>query len=154
MKCKKIISVVLALLMLFSMAPTSIFTLSVSAVQSDAYATVISASDFQISDITVNYLQILQQMVAAGYTETPDAILCGGDYNGYTGTATDVQKIFDDTRTVYPGMTDDKFVIVQGNHDDPPHELLTPSGFHEFQDFVVYSINEDDFKTGQSGRSG
>lgn len=154
MKCKKLISVVLTLLMLFSVAPTSIFTLGVSAVQSDAYATVISASDFQSGDITVNYLQILQQMVAAGYTETPDAILCGGDYNGSTGTATDVQKIFDDTRTVYPGMTDDKFVIVQGNHDDPPHELLTPSGFHEFQDFVVYSINEDDFKYTQSTRAG
>ena len=154
MKLKKAVSLFLVFLMTLSVIPTSVFTLPAAAVQSDAYATVISASDFQSSDITVNYLQILQQMVAAGYTETPDAILCGGDYNGYTGTATDVQKIFDDTRTVYPGMTDDKFVIVQGNHDDPPHELLTPSGFHEFQDFVVYSINEDDFKTGQSGRSG
>ena len=154
MKMKKVLSLFLVLLMTLSVIPTSVFTLPAAAVQSDAYATVISASDFQSSDITVNYLQILQQMVAAGYTETPDAILCGGDYNGGAGTATDVQKVFDDTRTVYPGMTDDKFVIVQGNHDDPPHELLTPSGFHEFQDFVVYSINEDDFKTGQSGRSG
>ena len=153
MKLKKAVSLFLVLLMTLSVIPTSVFTLPAAAVQSDAYATVISASDFQSSDITVNYLQILQQMVAAGYTETPDAILCGGDYNGRTGTATDVQKVFDDTRTVYPGMTDDKFVIVQGNHDNA-HELLTPSGFHEFQDFVVYSINEDDFKTGQSGRSG
>lgn len=154
MKLKKAVSLFLVFLMTLSVIPTSVFTLPAAAVQSDAYATVISASDFQSGDITVNYLQILQQMVAAGYTETPDAILCGGDYNGSTGTATDVQKIFDDTRTVYPGMTDDKFVIVQGNHDDPPHELLTPSGFHEFQDFVVYSINEDDFKYTQSTRTG
>ena len=153
MKIKKIVSVVLVLLMLFSAAQTGIFTLVASAAQSDAYATVITASDFQSSDITVNYLQILQRIVSAGYTAAPDAILCGGDYNGYTGTATDVQKVFDDTRTVYPDMTDDKFVIVQGNHDDA-HGLLTPSGFHEFQNFVVYSINEDDFKTSQSGRSG
>ena len=154
MKLKKAVSLFLVFLMTLSVIPTSVFTLPAAAVQSDAYATVISASDFQSSDITVNYLQILQQMVAAGYTETPDAILCGGDYNGRTGTATDVQKVFDDTRTVYPGMTDDKFVIVQGNHDNPPHELLTPTGFHEFQDFVVYSINEDDFKYTQSTRAG
>ncbi|MGN0487367.1 MAG: VWA domain-containing protein [Acutalibacteraceae bacterium] len=137
--------------MLFSMAPAGVFTLSTSAVQSDAYATVFSASDFQSSDITVNYLAILQQIVAAGYT-TPDGILCGGDYNGYTGTATDVQKIIDDTKTIYPDMADDNFIFVQGNHDDP-HELLTPSGFHEFEDYVVYSLNEDDFKTSQSGRT-
>ena len=46
MKFKKIISVVLTLLLLFSVAPTGVFTLGASAVQSDAYATVISASDF------------------------------------------------------------------------------------------------------------
>lgn len=154
MKFKKIISVALTLLLLFSVAPTGVFTLGASAVQSDAYATVISASDFQSSDNTVHYLEILRRMVAAGYTSAPDGILCGGDYNGGTGTAADVQKVMDNTRTIYPDMTDDKFVIVQGNHDDPPHSLLTPSGFHEFEHFVVYSINEDDFKISQSGRSG
>ena len=90
MKLKKAVSLFLVFLMTLSVIPTSVFTLPAAAVQSDAYATVISASDFQSSDITVNYLQILQQMVAAGYTETPNAILCGGDYNGRTGTATDV----------------------------------------------------------------
>ncbi len=150
MKLKKIVSLLLSALMLLSIVPFEV--IANAAAPADSYATVITASDFQSSDITVNYLAILQQIVAAGYTETPDAILCGGDYNGGSGTATDVQKIFDDTRTIYPDMTDDKFVIVQGNHDDA-HELLTPSGFHEFSDFVVYSINEDDFKTGQSGRT-
>ena len=100
MKFKKIISVALALLLLFSVAPTGVFTLGASAVQSDAYATIISASDFQSSDNTVHYLEILRRMFEAGYTTAPDGILCGGDYNGSTGTAADVQKVMDNTRTI------------------------------------------------------
>ncbi len=149
---KKSISLILSLIITLSCLPIGSFYGLAKA--SDAYATVFSASDFQSDTCYDNLTSMMNAAIADGITATPDAFLFGGDY---TASSEDpefqVPKITKTVQAVYPGYDENNLIYTQGNHDSAD-SVLTPTGFYEFDDFVVYSINEDNFKSGQSGTAG
>ena len=145
-KTMKLLSVILAL--------SIIFCLSVSAVASnegafddEAYASVVTGSDFQYSHDTAynRFTKVLSLMKADGL-ETPHSMLVGGDYT---------RLLFDDAKpgmyqikrnmlSVYPEMDENSIVCIQGNHDNPSAGF-TKTGFYDMGAYCLYSINEDDF---------
>lgn len=149
---KKSMSLVLSLIITLSCLPIGSFYGFAKA--ADAYATVFSASDFQSDTCYDNLTNMMNAAIADGITETPDAFLFGGDYTaGSEDPEIQVPKITETVQAVYPGYDENNLIYAQGNHDSAD-SVLTPTGFYEFDDFVVYSINEDNFKSGQSGTSG
>ncbi len=112
-------------------------------------ATVITSSDFQNSGTFMTYRVLLDAIKEAG-VPTPDCALFGGDYSIPTETDPDnsIRRIEESLTGVYPDFDFSHAIFVQGNHDNPT-EALTPTGAHDFGTFVVYSINEDDFPSGQ-----
>lgn len=152
MRKKKSFSVLLVFFLLL----TLFSPLKAGAVQEDCCATIITASDFQGGeDAFPNFGEMLGLIQEAGCTE-PDLFLFGGDYGDDSGVDPTVstELVMDQVRNVYPDVTRDNTIFVQGNHDaeDPSGEYLTLTGFYEFEDFVVYSINEDSYNAKQSGR--
>lgn len=147
---KKILSVLLSvLIVVLTIAP---FVAS-AAKSSDAYAVIFTASDFQHSDCYDNLTEMMQAAKNDGITEKPDAFIFGGDYtSGSEDPAIQVPKVTETVQAVYSEYNEDNLVYVQGNHD-AASTVLTPTGFYEYENFVVYVINEDDFKTGQADRT-
>lgn len=49
----------------------------------------------------------------------------------------------------YEDMNDESFIFVQGNHDPdvnaPNGENLSPTGAYEFEDYIVYVLNDEDY---------
>ncbi|MGN1419700.1 MAG: VWA domain-containing protein, partial [Acutalibacteraceae bacterium] len=153
MKMKKIVSLFLVALMAFSVIPTGVFTLSVSAVQSDAYATIITGSDYQDSSVRqANVTALLSQIKAGGYTNTPDGVFFGGDYSNSsmntdaTEGTTELMGLITDA---YPDFNPDNAVFIQGNHDAQTGYVVAPYE-HEFPDYITYALNEDVFASYQS----
>lgn len=148
---KKALSVLLSVLVVLStFAP---FAASATKA-SDAYAVIFTASDFQSTSCYNNLTAMMQSAQADGITETPDGFLFGGDYTANSeDPAVQVPKVTETVQAMYPDYDESKLVYVQGNHDGA-NSVLTPTGFYEFENYFVYSINEDDFKTGQYDRDG
>ncbi len=147
---KKALSVLLSVLVII----TAIAPFIVSASKStDAYAVVFTASDFQSDSCYSTFAAAMQSAQTDGITETPDAFLFAGDYtSGSEDPAVQVPKIIDTVQAEYANYDESNLMFVQGNHD-AASDVLTPSGLHEFENFFVYTINEDDFKKEQAGRS-
>ena len=149
---KKSVSLILSLVIMLSCMPFGV--LSVFAKATDAYATVFSASDFQSDSCYDTLKDMMNAAIADGITATPDAFIFGGDYTaGSEDPEIQVPKVTETVKAVYPGYDESKLIYTQGNHDSAD-SVLTPTGYYEFEDFVVYSINEDNFKSGQAGTSG
>ncbi len=148
---KKVLAVLLsALVVISAIAP---FMVSASKAN-DAYAVIFTASDFQHTDCYDNLTKMMQNAQKDGITETPEAFLFGGDYtSGSEDPAIQVPKVTETVQAVYPGYSEDNLVYVQGNHDSA-NAVLTPTGFYEYENFVVYVINEDDFRASQGSKSG
>ena len=150
---RKLLSLLLSILMLVTTVTPGVVPF-VNAAASDAYAVVFTASDFQSSSCYSNLTAMMQAAKADGITDAPDGFIFGGDYTpDADDPAVQVPKITDTILAVYPGYDEDKIIYVQGNHDDAS-SVLTPTGLHVFDDYIVYSINEDNYKSGQSGRTG
>ncbi len=113
------------------------------------FATLITSSDYQ-NDGTFMTFHILLDVIKEAGVPTPDCALFGGDYSIPTETDPDdsIRKLSDRLAGVYPEFDPAHAIFVQGNHDNPT-DALTPTGAHDFGTFVVYSINEDDFPSGQ-----
>ena len=149
---KKSLSLIMIFVMLLTLLPSGMLTSFAKA--ADAYATVFSASDFQADTCYTNLTNMMNAAIADGITATPDAFLFGGDYTADSeDPEIQVPKVTETVQSVYEGYDESNLIYVQGNHDSAD-SALTPTGFYEFDDFVVYSINEDDFKTGQADRDG
>ncbi len=119
----------------------------------DAYATVFTASDFQSDTAYDNFSYMMKAAQEDGITEAPDAFLFAGDYTpNDDDPAVQVPIVKDTVQKLYPGYNESNMVFVQGNHDSAS-DVLTPTGFHEFDNILVYSINEDDFKHSQLGNN-
>lgn len=153
---KKALSVLLSVLIaITAIAPLMAsmpFTANASKA-SDAYAVVFTASDFQADSCYTTFTATMQSAQADGITETPDAFLFAGDYTaGSEDPAVQVPKVVDTVQAEYSGYDSSNMVFVQGNHDSA-NDILTPTGFHEFENILVYSINEDNFKNSQLGNN-
>ena len=156
MRSKRLLSLLLSLIMILSVCPVGLLgQLAALAAQQDAYATVISASDFQGgAEAYTNFTAMLNNMKADGYS-IPDAFLFGGDYGDSSGVDTNASfnSLLASVQGAFPTASLDNAIMVQGNHDGTGTELAQ-KGLHSFNDFHVFSFNEDDFRTGQAGRSG
>ncbi len=152
MRYKKILCLSFILALLVSVFPVA----NAQAAHKDTYATIITASDFQGgADAFPNFGEMLSVIKNAGYA-SPDAFFFGGDYGDDSGVdpTLSTELVMEQVLSVYPETTRGNTIYVQGNHDadDPSGEYLTPTGFYEFESFVVYSINEDSYNAKQSSR--
>ena len=147
---KKTLSVLLSVLIV---ALTIVPFVASAAKSNDAYAVVFTASDFQSTNCYTNLTAMMENAQADGITETPDAFLFAGDYtSGSEDPAVQVPQVIDTIQAQYAGYDESNMVFVQGNHD-AASDVLTPTGFHEFENILVYSINEDNFKNSQLGNN-
>lgn len=152
MRFRKTICLILGIFLLLSV----FLPAKAAAAQRDAYAAIITASDFQGGDDAFpNFGNMLSVIKEAGCSQ-PDAFFFGGDYGDSSGVdpTRSTELVMEQVKTVYPSAERDDTIFVQGNHDaaDESGEYLTPTGFYEFESFFVYSINEDDYKTKQGTR--
>ncbi len=140
-----ILSFVTVLVMLVVMAVPA-FAAS-SPFQKSAYATIITASDFQAEGESAydRFEKIITLMKKDGLTD-PSAALIGGDYSKtYPDNATPGVKIVKEKYTkVYPKESADSVICIQGNHDFVSAGF-TKSGFYDMDTFCLYVINENDF---------
>ncbi|MDO5443709.1 MAG: metallophosphoesterase family protein, partial [Bacteroidia bacterium] len=99
--------------------------------------------------------QILTNIVSQVKTVYPtiSGFFCGGDYNfdvtrGDSAKTQQGAEIVSGTmKDLIPGMTDEKMVLIQGNHDDLC-SALTPTGGYDKGAYSVYVINEQSFPSG------
>ena len=143
-KLMKLLSVTLAITMLLCL---SLPAGAASAFDDDAYASIVTGSDFQYSHDAAydRFANVLSLMKADGL-ETPHSMLVGGDYTRmlFDDAAPGIARIKDDMTGIYPDMDENDVICIQGNHDNPSAGF-TKTGFHDMGAYCLYSINEDDF---------
>lgn len=111
--------------------------------------TIMFVSDFQNnfsdwdSERTDNFAAILE----AAMDETPGLVVGGGDYQssfaGTFGSAFGVSQMKDVISNAWD--YDMQYLLIQGNHDTPKSVCINETGMYEFDKYIVYAINEDDF---------
>lgn len=143
------LSILLAVAMLFSLAITSFA--KEARFDEDAYATVITASDFQ-GDAPApfnRFANILTLMKNDGLND-PHSVLIGGDYSKiWPDYATPgVMQVKDAYVSVYPNANPDTVVCCQGNHDFTSVGF-TKTGYYDMGAYNLYNINEDSFPWNQ-----
>ncbi len=159
---KRILSILCAVIL--ALSPISIPAGTVQAQEAEPNAKLLTLSDYQKWssswtddwDFLKNQLQgIVNGAYDAG--ADPDYMLFGGDFT-CLGSATaeseeGMSQVKSILRSKWPGLTDDKMVLVQGNHDLAGDYGLAKTGAYEFDDFIIYVINEDDFPSKQGESS-
>ena len=144
---KKLLALLLALVMMLSLLPTSVLATG------SEPTVVIAGSDFQNKSgntagaLTVT--NILTQMQTAGYTNADGFLFCG-DYdcstvNNQTRTEAGITALKNAVTDTYSTLTDGRMVFVQGNHDAAAANGLATSGAHDATEYGVFVINEDDY---------
>lgn len=140
---KKLLALLLALVMILSLLPTSVL-----ATGSDP-TVVIAGSDFQARDGHTAGAQtvsnILTRMKDDGYMSADGFLFCG-DYDvNYSDSAGGKAALQRAVQNVYgTGMNE---VYVQGNHDSDTlvGSTLSASGAHDADAYGVFVINEKDY---------
>lgn len=147
---KKLLALLLALVMILSLLPTSVLATG------SEPTVVIAGSDFQNPSGNEAGAQtvsnILTRMQNAGYTKA-DGFLCCGDYDyEYVETEAGITALKNAVTGTYNTLTDDRMVFVQGNHDQIPVGTggLAQSGANDptgdsAGKYGVFVINEDDY---------
>lgn len=150
----KLISLLLALL-LISGASLCGFAQEKTSFDPEAYATVVTASDFQQwgTDAFDRFGNILTLAEKDGL-DTPASVLIGGDYSMvlFDNAVPGIGRIRNKVLSLYPEAVPESIVCIQGNHDNPKKEFAE-TGFYDMGAFCLYVINEDDFPWKQSTRS-
>lgn len=134
-------------LLLSAFAFPCLSPLSVHAEQEDSIV-VIAASDFQgeTDEESANTLRALLNSVKAGGYENPFGFLFGGDYDLQHEDKTEKITLLKNTVSeVYPGISEDNMVLVQGNHDPASSVGLSPSGNNDTEHYGVYVLHEDEY---------
>ena len=144
---KKLLALLLALIMILSLLPTSVLATG------SEPTVVIAGSDFQNPSGDTAGKQtvtsILTQMQADGYKSADGFLFCG-DYdcstvNNQTRTEAGITALKDAVTGTYRTLTDDRMVLVEGNHDAATANGLAASGPHDAAEYGVFVINEDDY---------
>lgn len=149
---KKLLALLLALVMMLSLLPTSVLATG------SEPTVVIAGSDFQNPNGNEAGAQtvtnILTQMQKAGYTEADGFLFCGDyDYstvNDQTRTEAGITALKNAVTGTYSTLTDDRMVLVEGNHDAAGSTGLAASGANDptgdsAGKYGVFVINEDDY---------
>lgn len=147
---KKLLSFALAVIMVLGIATFGSSAKGVFA--DDAYATVVTASDFQHwgTDAYDLFGNILNLAITQGLPK-PDSMLVGGDYtmvlldNAVPG----ISRIRNTYLNAFPEADPASVVCIQGNHDNSKDEFAE-TGFYNMGKYCLYAINENDFPWKQS----
>lgn len=149
---KKTLSVILAAVMIFSLALTGFA--KTETFSSDAYATIITASDFQHSGTEAydRFGKILGIAREDGMP-TADSMLVGGDYTMilFDNAVPGISRIRKTYLDAFPENDPASVVCIQGNHDNKKAEFAE-TGFYDMGTYCLYVINENDFPWKQSMR--
>lgn len=141
---RRLLPLLLALLLTLSAALPAA---AASPFEEDAYATVLTGSDFQELGTGAydRFGRILTLMKADGMP-TPDSMLVGGDYTKvlFDYAAPGVTQIRGRFTDVYPEADPDSVICIQGNHDNM-FSGFTKTGFYDMGVYSLYVINEDDY---------
>ena len=153
---KKLLALLLALVMMLSLLPTSVL-----ATGSEADPTVVIAgSDFQNKSGdeagAATVTSILTQ-IQKDYTSV-DGFLFAGDYdqdnhNSNTEVTKGITALMQAVQDKYSNINYDNTILVQGNHDNA-HAAIDATGGHDFDGYGTFVLNEDDYPDGNSSSSG
>ncbi len=150
---KRILSAVLALIMVFSLAAAG-SAAGADTFAKDAYATIITASDFQHAgnEAYDRFGKILDIAINDGMP-TADSMLVGGDYTMvlFDNAVPGISKIRGTYLNAFPDNDPASVVCIQGNHDNKKDEFAE-TGFYDMGTYCLYVINENDFPWKQSMR--
>lgn len=149
---KKLLALLLALVMMLSLLPTSVLATG------SEPTVVIAGSDFQARNGNAAGATIVNGVIdrikADSYTKL-DGFLFAGDYSVGATKAADVTYLKDTILAAYPELTDDTMVLIQGNHDNASEyggaeaglvgNVIDVSGAHDAENYGVYVINEQDY---------
>lgn len=147
---KKALCFVLAAVLVLGLACTGLAKTS-KPFADDAYATIVSASDFQHSGTEAydRFDKVLNLAKNDGMP-TPCSVLVGGDYtmvlldNAVPG----ISRIRHSFLSAYPEADPESVVCIQGNHDNPKKEFAETGGY-DMGAFNLFVINENDFPWNQ-----
>ena len=161
---KKLLALLLALIMMLSLLPTSVLATGSSA-EETIY--VLAGGDFQeagdSANSAANVTNILAQ-VSQKYS-TMNGFLFVGDYdcethNEVTATADGIDALMGAVKGTYSNLNDENSVLVQGNHDYKDSRIDATGG-HDMNvngdgtyDYSVYVLNEDDYPDGGGSQAG
>lgn len=158
---KKLLALLLALIMILSLLPTSVLATGSSA-EETIY--VLAGGDFQEAgdhaNSAANVTNILAK-VSQKY-KTMDGFLFTGDYdcethNDANETADGIKALMDAVKETYSNLDDANSVLVQGNHDYKDSRIdsrIDATGGHEFDGYSAYVLNEDDYPNGGGSQAG
>ena len=153
---KKLLALLLALVMMLSLLPTSVL-----ATGSEADSTVVIAgSDFQNKSGdeagAATVTSILTQ-IQKDYTSV-DGFLFAGDYdqdnhNSNTEVTKGITALMQAVQDKYTNINYENTILVQGNHDNA-HNNIDATGGHDFAGYGTFVLNEDDYPDGKGSASG
>ena len=161
---KKLLALLLALVMILSLLPTSVLATGSSA-EETIY--VLAGGDFQeagdSANSAANVTNILAQ-VSQKY-KTMDGFLFTGDYDcethGNSGeTAGGITALMDAVQGKYSNLNYENSVLVQGNHDNMDSHIDATGGQDMdvngdgTYDYSAYVLNEDDYPNGGGSQTG
>ena len=118
-------------------------------------ARIVSASDAQSSSGDSGNVSVQHAM--NGYVNKLfpggiDGYIFAGDYNAKSvtnltadDTAASVAALRSAVLDDFSGVTADDIIFVAGNHDVPGADGLSAGGAHEYENYIVYVVNDEDF---------
>ena len=151
---KKLLALLLALIMILSLLPTSVLATG------SEPTVVIAGSDFQNKSGdeagAATVTSILTQ-IQKDYTSV-DGFLFAGDYdqdkhNSNTEVTKGITALMQAVQDKYSNINYDNTILVQGNHDNA-HDDIDATGGHDFDGYGTFVLNEDDYPDGNSSSSG
>ena len=125
---------------------------------------ILTCSDYQLwtSDWKDNWAVLQPQLreicngaYGAGFTD-PDFFLYGGDFsclNSVDDSNTGKSQVVGIIQDTWSSITDENSLILQGNHDPAGTDGLAETGAYEFDDYIIYMLNEDDYPSKQAEES-
>ena len=160
---KRVLSLLIVLAMLLGIFPTQKLEVSASGSQAPRVS-ILTFSDYQrwlwpdgVDDWATLQPQ-LTGLVNGAYDAgvRPDYMIFGGDFSCLDSTSTSeegMRQVKSIVRSKWSNLTDEEMILVQGNHDPAATAGLSSTGAIEYDDFIVYVINEDDFPSKQGDSS-
>ena len=155
---KKLLALLLALIMMLSLLPTSVLATGSSA-EETIY--VLAGGDFQEAGDHANSVENVRNILAqvSQKYKTMDGFLFTGDYDceshgDSVETANGIKALMDAVQRTYSNLNDANSVLVQGNHDSMDSRIDATRG-HDMDvngdgtyDYSAYVLNEDDYPNG------